>query len=116
MAQVTGTVYIRVNGKMLRSEEGASLNPGGFSREAKMANATLTGYQAKPMPAEMECKIHHTSDTDIIEMSNYTDATLKFETDTGKSYLVTNAFTADPAELEDGLVSLKMIGDAAIEE
>lgn len=116
MAKVTGIVKIYVNGKLYRSKAGASLNTGGKKRE-DVTGYDVYGYTEEVMPAELDATIADMADTDIMEMNDMVDATLKFETDTGKSLLVTDAFTSEPCVLKGGGdLSLKMKGKPAIEE
>lgn len=117
MAQVTGIVYLHVNGKLLRSKEGAKLNTGGVERTAQ-AGHKLYGYSEKFVPAQVEATLAHTADTDIEELNSMVAATVTFECDSGVSYLVANAFTTKPVELTggDGDLTLEMQGDPAKEQ
>lgn len=116
MAKVTGIVKIYVNGKLYRSKEGASLKTGGKMRE-EVVGHSVYGYSEKVAAAELDATIAHMADSDIPEMNDLVDATLRFETDTGKTLMVANAFTSEPCELKSGGdLSLKMKGDPAIEE
>lgn len=116
MAKVTGIVYVKVDGELMRSEKGASLDVGGMKRTPIMAAGVLVGYQEEAVPSEVEFKVAHTSSTKIRDMSDWVDKTLKFETDTGVHFLITNAFTADPVKLADGWATVKMQGDPAEQE
>ena len=113
--QFTGTAYISVNGKMLRSKPGASLKVGGMERQEVVANGKIVGYTEKPVPSELDCTVAHTGDTDLLEMSAYKDATVTFETDSGQTYTIANAWTSEPCDLksDSGDTSLKMKGPAA---
>ena len=116
MAQVTGIVKIYVNGSMLRSKEGATLDFGGKER-ADVVGHSVYGYSEKVVASAVKCDIAHTADTDVPEMNDWTQATLRFETDVGITYLVTNAFTAKPCTLKSGGdCSVELHGDPAIEE
>lgn len=116
-SQVTGICIIKVNGKILRSKEGAKIKLGGKERTA-VTGHSVYGYSEKVVPAEIEATIADTRDTDLREMSDWVGARVLFETDTGKTYLVTNAFTTEPVELTggEGDATLKMMGDPAIEQ
>lgn len=117
MPKVTGVVKVHVNGKLHRSKPGAKLKTGGMKREAVYANGIVCGFTEEPEAAELDCTLVHMSDTDVIELNNATDATLRFETDVGITYLVPNAFTSEPCEVSGGGdCSLKMMGQAAVEE
>ena len=116
MAKVTGIVKIYVNGKLLRSKEGAALKTGGMEREGVNGHSHY-GYTENLVNAELDCTLAHTADTDVIEANDFVGATLKFETDTGQVLVVTNAFTSEPCEVKQGGdMSLKMMGDRAFAE
>lgn len=114
--KVTGIVTIRVDGKTLRSKKGASINFGGKKRTGIVAGEFLL-YGEENAFAEVDCTVAHTADTDVLQMADFTDATLIFETDTGKQYIVKNAFTSEPPVLTggEGDLTLKMMGDPATE-
>lgn len=117
MAQVTGIVKVYLNGALQRSKEGASLNLGGKERTAVVGHSVY-GYTEKVVPSELKFELAHTSDTDLIELAAMVSTTVKFETDTGITYLVTNGFVTKPPELKGGSgeVTVEMQGDPAIEE
>lgn len=115
MAQATGIVKIFTNGELQRVVEGASINLGGYKRTAVKGHAVY-GFREEFMESVTKFKIAHMSDTDLIAMKDLTDATLRFECDSGITYLVTNAFTAECLELSDGNVDVEMHGDPAEEE
>lgn len=114
--QVTGTVTITVNGITLRSNEGASLTFGGKTRTPVIGHEYY-GYSEKPVNAEVECNITHTADTDVALLRDLVDATVVFATDTGKQYLIANAFTMDVMRLTggNGELTLHMSGKRAEE-
>lgn len=115
--KVTGIVFVTVNDKLLQSKSGASLVLGGYERTAQTGHS-LYGFSDSFVPAEMECVISDKAQTDLIEMANWMDATLTFETDTGKRYLVRGAATVEAIKLTggDGDVALKMQGMPAQQE
>ena len=116
MSQITGIVRVKVDGALLRSKEGAKLNIGGKEREAQTGHAVY-GYSEMVVPSSVECTIVHDADTDLIELGNITGATLEFETDTGKTYIIKNAFVTKPPELSGGSgeTPLEFNGEPAIE-
>lgn len=117
MPQVTGIVKVYLNGTLQRSKEGAKLMTGGFERTAAVGHSVY-GYSEKKVPAQVEFTIAHMADTDILALNDLVDATVKFETDTGLSFLVNNAFTTKPTELTggEGEVAVEMQGEPAEEE
>lgn len=114
MSHVTGRAIIRVDGKELRTLDGATLNPGGVSRQAVKGGGKIHGYKEEDMEPTVECKVAHTPDVSLKELGNITDATVIFETDNGKRHVLRNAWTAEPPSLDSsaGAVDLKF---AAIE-
>ncbi len=110
MGQVTGRAFIKVNGTDMRSKEGATLNPGGVSREAAMSDRGVDGYSESPVAPTIQCSINHTADISLTDLGQITDASIVFETDTGKTYLLRNAWIDGPAELNGSEVSLNFTG------
>ena len=116
MAQVTGIVKIFVNGSLQRSKEGATLDMGGKERSDVVGHAVY-GYTEKVVASACKFTLAHTADTDLAELNDMVGATLKFETDVGISYLITNAFMIKPCSLgSGGDVSCEMHGEPAVEE
>lgn len=117
MPQVTGIVKIFLNGTLQRSKEGAKLITGGKERTAQVGHSVY-GFSEKVVPAQLEFIMAHMADTDLMELNNLTEATAKFETDTGLSYMLANAFLTKPTELTggEGDVAVEMQGDPAVEE
>lgn len=117
MAQVTGIVKVFVNGTLQRSKEGAKLITGGKERTPQVGHSVY-GYSEKVVPSTVEFTLAHTADISLTDLNDIVDATVKFETDTGKSFLINNAFTSKPTELTggEGDVAVEMMGDEAVEE
>lgn len=107
MAQVTGRVYITVAGKRLRSKEGAKLKYSDFSREGVTADTGVAGYKEKTEVPEVECTIIHAADVSLKEIGAIKSATISFDTDTGKSFVLTEAWVMGALELGGGEVSVK---------
>lgn len=106
MAQVTGRIFISLNGQRIRSKEGASLETGGVERDAANSDSGVDGFTEKIVPPKVECKISHTAQTKLKELQAFT-GTLTFETDTGSVYTLIEAWCAKPPKLEKGEVSLE---------
>lgn len=114
MSQITGKAVIRVDGTELRTLDGATLNPGGVTREAMKGGGKVHGYKETDVEPTMECKIAHTADLSIKQLAGITEATVLFETDTGRTYVLRKAWVTEPPALDTsaGSVDLKF---AAIE-
>jgi hypothetical protein len=114
MAQVTGIVYLKIDGALQRSKEGAKLSLGGKERTPQVGHSVY-GYSEKVVPATLEFTLAHVGGDDLIGLSNKIESTLEFETDTGDIYMVRNAFCTKPAEITggEGDVSFEFAGDPA---
>lgn len=115
MSHITGKVFITINGKRLRSKEGAKLNTGGIEREAAMSDSGVDGYTEKHAVPQVDCAINHTPDISLKEIQNFKDGTLTFETDSGAIWTLKDAWCAKPPEITKGEVSLVFQGTECLE-
>lgn len=106
MSKVTGRVFVTVAGTRLASKEGAKLIMGGFDREPVIADTGVVGYSEKIVAPGVECTIVHTAETSLEALRNITNASLSFDTDTGKSFVLSGAWCSKAVELEKGEVKL----------
>lgn len=106
MAQVTGRVFVNVNGARIRSKPGAKLNMGGTERTAEVSDAGVDGYSEKIVPPRVECQVNHTADVNLDDFRNFRTGTVTFETDTGSVFTLRDAWCAKPPELTGGDVTL----------
>jgi hypothetical protein len=102
MAQVTGRVFIKINGEMQHSKPGAKLMFGGKTRTPVVGDDAVHGYAEKLTEPRIECTFSHTANTSVQALADISDATVTFETDTGKAFILRNAFVTDPPELTGG--------------
>jgi hypothetical protein len=110
--KITGNVKIREGGEELLTDGKGTLNPGGFERETKLNGRRAVGYTENPVAPTLSVVVHHTADTDIVRLSNLTDATIILDTDTGQTWMLRGAFTTSPTPLDvgAGTVQLEMSG------
>lgn len=101
MAQVTGIVFIKVDGDLLRSKEGAKLTLGGKERTAQTGHSVY-GFSEKVVPSQLEFTIAHTGGDDLEGLQNKTNSNIEFQTDTGDIYIIRRAFSTRPADLTGG--------------
>lgn len=106
-AKVTGIATIRVDGQEFPTERGATLDPGGVNRTAKMAGKRVY-FNEEPVPPVIEATVLHTEDLDLIDIGNITNATVLFECDNGQDYVLTGAFSTVPGKLNSGEGSLPL--------
>lgn len=113
MAQLTGIAFIKVDGALVQSKPGAKIKFGGKKRKPQTGH-TLYGFTEEVEPAEVDLTIFHSfaSAEDIEKFRAAVAAVILFETDTGVTYQVSNAFLMETPELTDGEgeVSLKFAG------
>jgi hypothetical protein len=105
--QIAGKVFLTINGQRLRSKEGASLETGGTEREAVISDSGVDGFMEKETAPKVECKVSLSADVRLTDLQAFKDGTLVFETDTGRTYTLSNAWCAKPPKLEKGEVSLE---------
>lgn len=117
MAKITGIVKITVNGTLQQSKEGASLDLGGYEREM-VTGHSVYGFKEKLMPAVITFTIAHGAATKLTDLKDITSATVRFECDSGKTYLITEACVLKTLNLKggDGEVEVEMGGSPADEE
>jgi hypothetical protein len=117
--QTLGTVIIRVDGQRLRSEPGASIDIGGYDRDAVVGDSpTDIGFAQKTKPSEVDCTVMQDANTSLDAMRGWGDVTLQFECDTGQTYLVAHAFLSTTPKTTGGAggkVALKFMGPPAQE-
>lgn len=108
--QITGRAYITVKGERLRSKEGATLKFGGVEREDVIGDAGVLGYSEKVIAPEVECTIAHNKDFSLKSFMDIKSERIHFETDTGKTYSLVDAWCKGALELSKGEVKLRFGG------
>lgn len=116
MPKMHGIATVRADGDLFGSSE-ASLDVGGFTRTTKFIRGAAAGYNEAPAPSVVEMKLEYEADTDLVSLSNITDAVIDFASDTGDEYVIPMAWVMEPAKLDnDGTVPLKFEGKPAIKK
>jgi len=108
--QVTGRVFVTVQGERLRSKEGATLKFGGVEREDVLGDGGVLGYSEKTSAPEIDCTLAHNAAFSAKSFQDITDERVIFETDTGKTYVLANAWCKGALELSKGEVGLRFGG------
>lgn len=113
MAQLTGKAVIYVDGEQLYMENGAKANPGGISRQFER-HAGRTYSREEEVPPSVEGNVLHTKDTDVVALSAIDGATVIFECDTGQKYVMRNAASENPVEIDasSGKSAIRLVGDS----
>ena len=100
--QVTGRVFITINGARIRSKEKAKLNIGGVERTTISGDVGVYGFAEKTVEPKLECTIAHMGDTSLQQLASLTSASIQFETDTGRVFKLREAWLEKPPELTGG--------------
>ena len=110
--QLAGKAIIRIDGAVIPTENGAKLNVGGISRKGERHGGKRYHVEEEVNPT-IECNVLITKETDAIALSDVTGATIEFEADTGQHYVMRDADTIDPGEVDTGTgkMTLKFEGD-----
>lgn len=115
--QRLGKAFIRVDGALLESMPGAKIDLGGEVREPVVGSNAVLGYASKFKEATLECEISLGPNTNLDALRAIADSTITFECDTGQTWLIRNAWLAEPpvlSEGEGGKVPLKFVGPPAV--
>lgn len=113
MPQATGRVTIKIDGDVLRSKEGASINTGGIVRTPLQTDSGDVFYTEATQPSEIIATLVHTADDDVVGLRSKRDVTVSFETDTGAGWSVANAFVTEVGEISAGEYSVTLAGPPA---
>lgn len=117
MSHITGRAFVRVDGKQLKSRPGASLKLGGVNRNTVIGDDGVHGFTEEVVAPGISCTISHDKDTSLKELAAISDASITFEADNGKTYIMSQSWLTAPPELnaQDGGVPLAFEG-ISIEE
>jgi len=115
MSQRLGRAFIKVNGQLLESLPGATLDVGGFKRDPVVGNE-VHGYTETRVPSMVECEVSVDKQSRPSDWAKWSDVSITFECDTGQVFVVRSAFLTEPPKLtagEGGKVPLKFSGPPA---
>lgn len=106
--QLFGRAFITIDGDLIETEIGASLDLGGMEREAKPGTHSADGYVERLKPARIECSPQVDADTRVSGF-NFSGATVLFEADTGQQFLVSGAYSVDTPAITAGEGTNKLV-------
>ncbi|GCL64314.1 phage tail tube protein [Pseudaquabacterium pictum] len=118
MGKVHSQAYIKTDGKLLQTLDGAKLDKGGVERSPVMGSTGLHGYSEVKKPGMLTCEISLAQGTSLAEIEKITDATVTYEADTGQTYVIRHAFVTKTLTVqagEGGKVAVEFCGDPAEE-
>ncbi len=115
---VGGTHKLFVNGVQYNLKGDPTTDIGGKKRTPVIGvDGRCHGYKVETMPAKISGTITDTSDLDLVELRELSNATVKLEKPNGKVFVINGAaFSGDPSESgAEGEVSFEFSGPPAKE-
>lgn len=111
MAQIGGTVYLRIAGRLTTLGDGeVTCNPGCMKREAVMGSDGPAGFMSKPQAPSIEGDLIHTRDLDIAKLMAVEDETVTVELANGQTFVMVNAWWSEGDVKSDGKIKFKFEG------
>lgn len=116
MSQFFGRVKIRLNGDVIESQPGATLDVGGFEA-TPVVNDNSMGHTETPKHSTMSFNVGLKRGDSIEPYRRIRDAVAVFECDTGQSYIIKNCFNGPTPTISSngGSVAITLHGDPAQE-
>ncbi len=110
--KVMGKALIKANGQTLDTMPGATLDPGGLTRETVTGDNRVLGHKSTPRPSKIEFEIAIGPRTSLAEINRWEDVVVTVEADTGQTWVVPSAWTTEPATVttSDGKAKVVMEG------
>lgn len=113
-----GVVSIKVDGNPLKIMPGAKVNLGGQERKAIEGDGEVHGFSEQTKASLLECVITLGKGDTLEWLRITTDATVRFECDTGQTYQIAHAALTETLEVtggEGGAIPVKFAGHPAEE-
>ncbi|NKB37857.1 MAG: hypothetical protein GKR93_11925 [Gammaproteobacteria bacterium] len=99
MGAITGRAFIKLEGKILPTANGAKLNYGNNERAPVVGDQGVRGFSEKPTAPMIEATIQHAKDVSLDALSKVTDTNITFEADSGATFILSNAWLSNALEL-----------------
>jgi hypothetical protein len=118
MGKKLGKAIIKIDGQVLESMPGASLDIGGSERTTLVGQNEVQGFFETPKQSRLECEISVGTETRLDAMRGWDNVTASFECDTGQQYVIQGAWLLNTLALkaaEGGRVELQFEGPPAEE-
>jgi hypothetical protein len=110
-----GVTSIAVNGTKLETAPKPTFQPGGVQRTAVESDNGAGRFSEMPLDSRLEVKVLIGPGVSMRQAQAWDDVTLTVELDTGQTYVVNHAYTAEAVEANDGGFNLVMAGPEAEE-
>ena len=118
MPKLTGQILVKVDGDTIVAKSGqVTFEFGGKERTPQYADNGTAGFTEKPIASTCSGTLQHGNDTDMLALSEHQNVTLVINCDSGKSYMIREAFATKPPSLsgEDGDLEFEYMGQPAVE-
>lgn len=100
--RVTGQVKVKVDGDILESDGGSTLELGGPKREAVVGDYQASGFRESVEPSKLTVNLLVKARTSLTALRAIDNATVTMEADTGQTFIVRNAYVAEVISLNTG--------------
>ena len=110
--------YIKIDGELLASLPGATIDLGGKTRAPTVGASSILGFSETIAPAMIECDIAIKPGFSLTRLAKITDATITYESATGQTWIVRQAFCTETVKVSggaDGKATLRFAGQPAEE-
>ncbi len=114
--QVVGQVRIKADGQLLPTSGEATMNIGGPNRENVPGDNEAGSFKETTAPARCEVSLLNKASVSLSAIRAIDNATITLETDTGKTWIMRNAYCAEaPSFGQDGKATCVFEGPPAEE-
>jgi hypothetical protein len=110
--RVAGVAYLRVDGRQYALRGNLTVSPDMKEREGVAGQDGVHGYIERPRVPFIEGDFSDVAGLSLAEFENQTNVTVQADLANGKRYLLRNAWTSTPRELNtaDGQVTVRWEG------
>lgn len=109
-----GRAIIKINGKIVKSMPGATIDVGGYARTTQTGDNGVHGFTREYKPAKIECQCAFGAQDRIADF-DFDEATIEFICDSGQTYVVTDGWTTETPQLGKEGIKLTIEGPPAEE-
>ena len=97
--RIAGVCYVKVDDKQIAIAGTAIVSPSSVERESKAGLSGVVGYIERPRVPFIEVEGHTTGDFKASDLDNVTNATVTAELANGRTYILRNAWSVAPVEI-----------------
>jgi len=98
--QIVGRAKIRLGSGEILTKKGATFDPGGVKRNPEPSDSGKTFFSEETASPSLKCSVMPTADISLAELRDLKDATVIFEPDVGKSWMMVKAFVTEPPVMD----------------